>query len=163
MKMSNISIIMSKRITFMPTKFIVKIHDSSARYAYCVYSVFEYEDHTCSEDTRIFESDDRDEFVSFLKNLNIQQKHVDERKDHFPMLSAITSVGTVELGDNAYHKDGNNYIGGRVLEITPNSMSTVDDPVLLTDGYLHKYILASEVDLIIPCANTILRKTVCPR
>jgi hypothetical protein len=54
-------------------KLIVKIHDESARYAYCVYSVFEYEDYTCSEDTRIFESDDKQEFLNFMGQL--EKKH----------------------------------------------------------------------------------------
>ena len=54
-------------------KYIVKMHDESAAYAYCVYSVFEYEDYTCSEDTRIFCSDDRQEFLSFIEEL--EKKH----------------------------------------------------------------------------------------
>jgi hypothetical protein len=49
-------------------KFIVKINDKSARYAYSVYSVFDYENRTCSEDTRVFESDRLSEFIEFMNN-----------------------------------------------------------------------------------------------
>lgn len=48
-------------------KLIIKMNDKSARYSYCVYTVFEYEDGNCSEDTRIFETDKVEEFVEYLR------------------------------------------------------------------------------------------------
>ena len=50
-------------------KHIIEINDDSARYAYNVWTTFDYNDGTVSKDTQIFESDDRDEFLDFLKNI----------------------------------------------------------------------------------------------
>lgn len=51
-------------------KYIIVIDGvKSTRYIYNVYSVFEYADRSVSEDTRIFESDNKDEFDKFISSL----------------------------------------------------------------------------------------------
>ena len=51
-------------------KYIIVIDGvESTRYKYNVWSVFEYDDGSVSQDTRIFESDDATEFVKFVSCL----------------------------------------------------------------------------------------------
>lgn len=51
-------------------KYIIVIDGAlSTRYKYNVWSCFEYEDGSVSQDTRIFESDKKDQFLDFLSNL----------------------------------------------------------------------------------------------
>lgn len=47
-------------------KLLVKIKDGFSAYAYCVYSVDELTADICKESTRIFASDDREEFLKFI-------------------------------------------------------------------------------------------------
>ena len=51
-------------------KYIVVIDGvASTRHKYNVWSVFEYEDGTMSQDTRIFESDILEEFLAYMSAL----------------------------------------------------------------------------------------------
>ena len=51
-------------------KYIIVIDGKiTTRYIYNVWSVFEYEDRSVSQDTRIFESDNVAEFIEFMSHL----------------------------------------------------------------------------------------------
>jgi hypothetical protein len=50
-------------------KYVINIDNQSSRYTYNVWSVFEYEDGSLSQDCREFASDDKDEFIKFISEL----------------------------------------------------------------------------------------------
>lgn len=58
-------------------KYIIEIDGiNSTRYTYNVWSVFEDDDGSISQDERVFASDNRDEFINFISYLPDEQKHI---------------------------------------------------------------------------------------